>query len=298
VHKHNGWLIIDKPLSMTSSDVVQKVRKSFGMRKVGHAGTLDPLATGVLPIALGEATKTVQFAMEATKTYRFKVVWGEERTTDDLEGEVLQTSTLRPCESEILAVIKKFTGNIQQVPPIYSAIKVNGKRAYALARADEEVVLSARTVTVERIDLISAEDKDFSEFEVVCGKGTYIRSLARDIGRVLGCLGHISYLRRTQVGPFYEKDAYLLNKVIAAGQNCANYLLTIDAVLDDIPAILFEDEFIQKLRWGQEVSLPLQNDASEKGETSLVLCKSQQGQLVAIARRNGSKLRVARGFNL
>jgi tRNA pseudouridine55 synthase len=203
----HGWLVIDKPGGITSSAVVNRARWALGARKAGHAGTLDPLATGILAVAFGEATKTVPWVTDAPKCYRFTIRWGEARTTDDAEGAVVETRPERPSEAAILAALPAFTGDILQVPPQFSAVKVEGERAYELARAGAALDLAARPLHVERLSLIAVPDADHAVFEMVCGKGGYVRALARDLGRALGCLGHVSELRRLWSGPFGEADA-------------------------------------------------------------------------------------------
>ena len=201
----SGWVILDKPVGMGSTPCVGKLRWLYKAAKAGHAGTLDPLASGMLPIALGEATRTVPYVMDGEKTYRFTVSWGSATNTDDLEGEVTETSDKRPNEQAVLDILDNYTGEIQQIPPKFSAVKINGERAYKLARDGEEVEIAARTVSIHELNLVE-HTGDTSTFEVLCGKGTYVRSLARDMGRELGCFGHISVLRRTTVGPFSEED--------------------------------------------------------------------------------------------
>ena len=210
----SGWLILDKPVGVGSTEAVSKVRWLFGAQKAGHAGTLDPLASGLLPIALGDATRTVPHVMEGTKVYRFTARWGEERATDDREGEVLASSDARPARGEIEALLPRYTGEIEQRPPTFSAIKVDGERAYDLARKGKPTELPARPVVIHRFDLLNATG-DEAEFEVECGKGTYVRSLARDMGRDLGCRGHVSALRRTEVAPFDAEDLVPWDEVLA-----------------------------------------------------------------------------------
>ncbi len=212
----SGWLIFDKPKGMGSTEAVSKIKWLFKAEKAGHAGTLDPLASGMLPIALGEATKTVPYVMDGTKIYRFTVTWGAERTTDDLEGEVTVTSDTRPDETAIKALLPKYIGVLAQIPPKFSAIKIAGERAYDLARGGEEIEIPARDVEIDRLDLIECTDTSTAIFEVECGKGTYVRSLARDMGRDLGCYGHISDLRRIEVAPFDESDFVTLAELEAA----------------------------------------------------------------------------------
>jgi tRNA pseudouridine55 synthase len=193
----HGWVVLDKPIGMTSTHAVAVIRRLFTAKRAGHAGTLDPLATGCLPIALGEATKTVPFIMDSTKTYRFTVRWGEERDTDDSEGRVVETSDARPAREQIEAILPRFHGVILQTPPRFSAIKIDGERAYDIARDGEVVELEPREVEIDRLDLVDTPDPDHAVFETDCGKGTYVRALARDFGRLLGCRGHVSALRRT-----------------------------------------------------------------------------------------------------
>jgi len=257
----HGWVALDKPLGMTSTQAVGKVRWLFGAEKAGHGGTLDPLATGLLPIALGEATKTVSAAMDGVKTYRFEVKWGEERSTDDLEGIVTMCSTIRPSMEGIESILTRFKGDIQQVPPSFSAIKVEGERAYDLARSGTDVVLASRAVRIVELRLIGVSGQDSATFEVTCGKGTYVRSLARDMGRALGCLGHVTMLRRLAVGPLTEAHMIPLEKLEelrhkAPGGNAMDgVLLPIETVLDGIPALAMDEQQAQRLRQGQSVLL-------------------------------------------
>ncbi|HEX7881533.1 MAG TPA: tRNA pseudouridine(55) synthase TruB, partial [Afipia sp.] len=202
----HGWVCLDKPVGMTSTHAVAVLKRLFNAKRAGHAGTLDPLASGGLPIALGEATKTVPFVMDGRKRYRFTVCWGEERDTDDTEGKVTQTSPDRPSVEAIRALLPQFTGTIEQIPPQYSAIKIQGERAYDLARDGEIVPLTPRPVEIHELTLVEQIDNNHSVFEAECGKGTYVRALARDMGRILGCYGHICALRRTLCGPFTEAD--------------------------------------------------------------------------------------------
>lgn len=220
----SGWVIFDKPKGMGSTEAVSQIKWLFHAQKAGHAGTLDPLASGLLPIALGEATKTVPYVMQGTKTYRFHIVWGEERSTDDLEGEITKTSLKRPTQEEILTLLPKYTGVILQTPPQFSAIKIAGNRAYDLAREGEVVEIPPRQVEIETFKLIDIATKERSIFEITCGKGTYVRSLARDMGRDLGCYGHIADLRRIAVAPFYEDDliTWDMLKAIALDTNATN----------------------------------------------------------------------------
>lgn len=257
----HGWVAFDKPYEMTSTQAVGKVRCLFNAEKAGHGGTLDPLATGLLPIALGEATKTVSHAMDGRKVYRFIVAWGEERTTDDLEGEISARSDTRPNQNQIESILSKFTGQIMQVPPAFSAIRVDGERAYDLARAGGVVDLAPRPVQIEALRLIGIPDAGHATFEAVCGKGTYIRSLARDMGRLLGCFGHVTMLRRIAVGPFTEAGMISLEKLeelrhkAPGGNAIEGVLLPIETVLDGIPALAIDGSQAQRLRLGQPVLL-------------------------------------------
>ncbi len=234
----HGWLVIDKPAGKTSSQVVSIVKRMLDAQKAGHGGTLDPLATGVLPIALGEATKTVSYIMDGTKRYRFAIAWGEARDTDDSEGAVTQTSDVRPSAVDIRAVLTDFVGVINQVPPNYSAIKIDGNRAYALARSGKTVIISSRPVRIDRIELVDVPDVDLAVFEVACGKGTYMRSLARDIALALGTFGHIGSLRRLAAGPFDVTDAISLESLKSLVQSAppSTYLRSVESALDDIQA--------------------------------------------------------------
>jgi tRNA pseudouridine55 synthase len=295
----HGWLALDKPYGMTSTQAVGKVRFLFNAEKAGHGGTLDPLASGLLPIALGEATKTVSHAMDGRKIYRFTAQWGEERTTDDLEGKVSATSARRPSRDEIESILPRFTGEIMQAPPAFSAIKVDGERAYDLARAGEAVDLAPRPVFIEELKLVAAE-ADHATFEVTCGKGTYIRSLARDMGRALGSAAHVSMLRRVAVGPFTEAHMISLENLMelshkAPGGNAINgALLPIETVLDGIPALAIDADQARRLRLGQPVLLrganaPIAEDA--------VLVTSG-GKPVGIGLIEQGSLKPKRLFNL
>ncbi|MBT5938550.1 MAG: tRNA pseudouridine(55) synthase TruB, partial [Rhodospirillaceae bacterium] len=246
----HGWLVIDKDPNITSAKVVNQARKILNAAKVGHSGTLDPLATGILPLAFGEATKTVSYMMDGKKEYRFTVCWGEARDTDDTEGQVVETSEVRPSQAEIEAALPHFIGDIQQVPPAFSAIKVDGERAYKLARAEKPVELKPRSIFIEKFELLEVPDEDHATFEVTSGKGAYIRGLARDLALHLGTVGHISALRRTRVGPFSEKDAISLAKLEELGHNTAavDILRPVETALDDIPALALTEDEARRLR--------------------------------------------------
>jgi tRNA pseudouridine55 synthase len=254
----DGWLIIDKPPGLTSTDVVNRVRRAFDARKAGHGGTLDPLATGVLPIAFGAATKTVPYVMDGTKLYRFIVRFGEARDTDDADGEVTATSAARPTDDAIRAALEQFRGDIQQVPPTFSAVKVAGERAYDVAREGRLPRLEPRAAHVDRFELIERPDPDTATFEVASGKGVYMRSLARDLAIACGTLGHVAALRRLRVGPFSEAQAIALDKVRAKDDTAPaspDLLLPVATALADIPALAMTEAEASGLRHGQAISL-------------------------------------------
>ncbi len=253
----HGWLVVDKAQGVTSSRVVSQVKGLTGAAKAGHVGTLDPLATGILPIALGEATKTVSYVMDGFKEYSFTIVWGEARDSDDTEGRVTQTSSVRPEKNNIKKALKDFIGDIEQIPPAFSAVKVDGRRAYDLARKGKKMNLSPRLIHVENFELLEIPDCDHATFRVSCGRGTYIRSLARDLARQLGALGHVSALRRTRVGPFCEKDAISLDSPESLGHIGAflGHVLPVSTVLDDIPALALTEDQARCLKNGQAVPL-------------------------------------------
>lgn len=254
----DGWLIVDKPSGVGSTDVVNKLKRAFNAQKVGHGGTLDPLATGVLPIAFGAATKTVPYVMDGTKTYRFTLRFGDERDTDDADGKTIATSDVRPTDEQIRAALPAFIGDIMQIPPIYSAIKVNGERAYDMAREGQLVELAARPARVDKFELESRPDADTAIFTVQSGKGVYMRSLARDIARAVGSVGHIATLRRMRVGPFLEEAAIPLDKLVGTGDTpppSPDLLLPVTTALADIPALALTDAEAARLSFGQTISL-------------------------------------------
>ena len=297
----HGWLILDKPVGMTSTHAVSVVKRALQAKRAGHAGTLDPLASGLLPIALGEATKTVPFVMEGRKTYRFTVRWGEERDTDDAEGRVTATSAGRPTAAAISALIPRFRGSIEQVPPRFSAVKIEGERAYDLARDGEQVELSPRAVEIHSFELIETPDPDHAVFAAECGKGTYVRALARDMGRVLECFGHVVALRRTAVGPFSEDDAASLETLQrleqARAENApveAPTLLPVAAGLAALPALRVSAADAGRLARGQAVLLRGRDAPLMEGWVSV----STQGALVALAQVERGELRPRRIFNL
>jgi tRNA pseudouridine55 synthase len=296
----HGWLVLDKPRGISSTQAVTKVRHCFGAAKAGHAGTLDPIATGVLPIALGEATKTVPFAVEGSKTYRFTVRFGAGTDTDDAEGTVIATSEHRPKRQEIEAMLPRFIGEISQVPPRYSALKVGGARAYDLARGKQEFELAPRQAFVGSLKLIDMPDRETSIFEAECGKGTYIRALARDLGKALGSLAHVTELRRTRVGAFSEKDAIPLAKLeglghIAAGRDALlGTLRPVETALDDIPALAISGQDAARLKRGQPVLLRGRDAPILKGP----VYATSRGTLVAVGEVSQGELRPTRVFNL
>ena len=298
----NGWVVLDKPLGMTSTQAVGAVRRLFDAAKAGHGGTLDPLATGLLPIALGEATKTVSYVMDGRKVYRFTACWGEARSTDDAEGPVTARSDRRPSQAEIEAALPRFQGEISQVPPIFSAIKVEGERAYDLARAGETVDLAARLIWIERLTLVGQPDADHAEFEVVSGKGAYMRSLARDLALALGTVGHVSALRRIAVGPFTESQAISLESLKALGHipPASGHLLPVEAALDDIPALPLTDAEALRLRSGQSVGLLRASDRERLGaiRSGDLVCAMAGGKPVALARWEAGDLRPVRVLHL
>jgi len=288
--KIDGWLVLDKPEGMTSAKAVERVRKSLDARKAGHSGTLDPMATGILPIALGEATKLVSLLMEAGKEYAFTVRWGEERDTDDRDGRAVDVSDARPEAAAIEAALPAFRGEIEQVPPRYSAIKVGGERAYDLARAGREVDLSPRPVRVDELRLIDhAADGSESRLLLRCGRGTYVRSIARDLGRRLNCYGYVSMLRRTRVGPFDETLAISLEKLDTIGHaaTASSHVLEVATALDDIPAVAVTDAEAKRMRHGQSLRLP-----TSKAGTLCVKCGGRPVAVAVVSHGVAKPLRV------
>lgn len=293
----SGWVVLDKPLGMTSTTAVAAVRRIFKAKKAGHAGTLDPLATGVLPIALGEATKTVPFVQDGRKIYRFTVRFGIETDTDDAEGKETARSDARPSREALEALLPSFTGTILQTPPRFSALKVGGERAYDLARAGESVELAPREIEIDQFRLAGMADADHAEFEVECGKGTYVRSLARDIGRKLGCLGHVSVLRRTLVGDFFEGDTVNLVELEQASADDATLFALMDPVaagLRSLPAVKVSEHDAQRLAQGQSVFLRGRDAPVFEGPVSV----SVHGALVALGEMEAGELHPRRVFNL
>ncbi|WP_449257107.1 tRNA pseudouridine(55) synthase TruB [Bosea sp. (in: a-proteobacteria)] len=250
----HGWVVLDKPIGMTSTHAVSVVKRAFSAKKAGHAGTLDPLASGLLPIALGEATKTVPFVMDGRKAYQFTVAWGTQTDTDDTEGRVIATSEKRPEEAAIAALLPRFTGTILQTPPKFSAIKIAGERAYDLARDGEEVELEARPVEIDSLVIVS-HDGATTTFEAECGKGTYVRAIARDLGLALGCLGHVAHLRRTRVGPFTVAEAAGVETLRESPESALAALQPVKAALTLIPEVVLHRDAANRLKRGQSALL-------------------------------------------
>lgn len=301
----HGWINLDKPAGMTSTQAVGKVRWLFQAQKAGHAGTLDPLATGILPIALGEATKTIPYIQDAEKIYTFRIIWGEARTTDDAEGDICETSDVRPSKAEIEAILPDFTGEITQIPPQFSAIKIEGQRAYDLARKGETVDIKPRQVYIDELILLDCT-KDGADFEVVCGKGTYMRSLARDIAKKLGTCGHLIDLRREAVGPFATENAISLDFLenLSQSPELETALLPVESGLDDIPALDLVDSEAARLLNGQPLNFVARHDVERLRAIGLgtpeivhamATCK---GQPIAIVTIKGTSIRSKRVLNL
>ena len=297
----HGWLAVDKPSGLTSTQVLSRVKRALDAEKAGHGGTLDPIATGVLPVALGAATKTVSYAMNLLKTYEFELIWGTATETDDSEGHIIETSLARPDKERILSALPALTGDVEQVPPKYSAIKVGGQRAYSRARRNQIVELEPRHVQVKRFELIDSADADHSTFRVVCGKGTYVRALARDLGKMLGTCAHICRLRRTQYGPFFAERSISLDKLEVLGHSAADseHLLPVSTVLDDIPALAVTEQEARRMCHGQPIALlPVAQRTSAtgllQGATVKALCGNN---LIAVAKIGGGLLHPVKVLN-
>nr|CAD6428896.1 tRNA pseudouridine(55) synthase TruB [Rhizobium sp. Q54] len=297
----SGWLILDKPVDFGSTEAVSKIKWLFNAQKCGHAGTLDPLASGMLPIALGDATKTVPYVMDGRKVYEFTVTWGEERSTDDLEGAVTESSDSRPTQEQIRALLPAYTGTISQVPPQFSAIKIAGERAYDLARDGETVEIPSREVDIHRLTLLACPDANTAHFEVECGKGTYVRALARDFGRDLGCFGHISGLRRTFVAPFAEDrmvplaDLTALEEIEDRDQRLAAldaYLIDTAEALSNLPHLAVTDDQAHRLRMGNPVIVRGRDAPLAEPEAYA----TARGRLVAIGEIGQGEFRPKRVF--
>jgi len=298
--KINGWLCLDKPEGITSTQALGKARWLLNAQKAGHGGTLDPLATGILPIALGEATKTIPYCQDHLKTYSFSVLWGEERSTDDAEGDVTTTSPVRPDEKAIQKILPQFTGDIEQIPPRFSAIKVDGQRAYDLARDGQDVELASRPAWIESLELLETRP-DRALFRCICGKGTYMRSLARDMARVLGTAGYITDLRREAVGPFTLENSISLAKLEEIGHSA---VLPVETVLGDIPVLALNEQEAAQLKSGQTLSFISRPDMDrlhragmelERLETALAL---YNGKPIALIDVDGVEIRSRRVLNL
>lgn len=291
----NGWLIVDKPAGIGSTTVVNKVKWAFGAQKAGHAGTLDPAATGVLAVALGEATKTVPYVTDALKCYRFRVVLGAATATDDAEGAVIQTSQTRPSDAEIAAALGAFRGEIEQVPPQFSAVKVDGERAYDLAREGEVMELAARPLWVERLEVMGRPDADHVDLEMVCGKGGYVRSIARDLGQALGCLGHVAWLRRAWSGPFSTEGAISLDEIdrLAKTPEIDHLLLPLSLGLADLPELPCTAEGAARLRNGNPGMV--MSSSARYGDEAWA---SYLGKPVAVGIYKAGELHPSRVFNL
>lgn len=299
----HGWVCLDKPLEMGSTEAVTRVRRVFNANKAGHAGTLDPLATGILPIALGEATKTVPFMMEARKAYRFTIQWGVSTDSVDREGREIARSDVRPTVEAVRAALPAFTGDIQQVPPAFSAIKVNGERAYDLARGGETVELQPRAVTIHSAEVTAAPDADHVEIRIETGKGVYVRSLARDLAVALGAEGHVSVLRRERVGPFSTENAVTLDFLTDLVHRDAAFegLLPVSTALDDIPELAVTEQDAFSLRQGRPiVLLPRQVETlkSRLSDGSRIVSAFQGQTLVALGQLRAGRLEPDRVFNL
>jgi tRNA pseudouridine55 synthase len=303
----HGWVVLDKPQGVTSTQAVAIVKRVFDAQKAGHAGTLDPMATGVLAVALGEATKTVAFAMDGEKTYRFTACWGEARDSDDAEGAVTATSAIRPSREEIEKALFGFVGAIRQTPPSYSAIKVEGERAYDLARDGEAICLEPRTVFIKSAELLAQPDPDHAEFEIHCGKGTYVRAWVRDLARALGTVGHVSALRRTRVGAFRAEDAIGLETLKGFMHSPAafEHLRPISTALDGIPAVAVTGPDAVRLRSGNPILIRATQfariaEAVPEGDDLqglTVFCSTGEGEPVALTALEAGELRPFRVFN-
>lgn len=322
----NGWINLNKPVEYTSTQMVGKIRYALKAQKAGHGGTLDPLASGVLPIALGEATKTVNFIQDAIKTYEFEVTWGEQRSTDDAEGDVLQSSDTRPSTKEITALLPNFIGNVEQTPPQFSAVKIEGERAYDMARDGQTVDIKSRIVYIESLEIV--DEPNVSErpaacghdgtlmsktlFRCVCGKGTYIRSIARDLGEKLGCFGYVSALKRTKVGEFTLDNAipldFFLEMIDKPDQirNSDDFLLPLQTVLGDIPALALKEDEKVRLKNGNDLTFLSKDDLTRldqanidwKADEPTIALAQYEDTAIAMVEIYGAKIQPIRVFNL
>lgn len=301
----HGWVNLNKPYGLGSTPAVAKLRRILNAQKIGHAGTLDPLASGVLPIALGDATKTIQFMQDADKTYSFTISWGEQRDTDDLEGKIIATSDIRPSKEQILAALPRFIGEISQIPPLYSAIKINGERAYDLARAGDFPELKPRQIHIESLELLDAQSNE-ADFLMTCGKGTYVRSIARDLALALGSVGYVSKLRRDRVGIFTLENTISLDNLENMDYLSARHeaLLPLQIVLDDIPALTITAEETAKIRNGQVLSFVSRPNFERLSKIGLdttemnVILLTHQNEPVALAEQEKANIKPIRVFNI
>jgi len=296
----HGWLILDKPLDITSTTAVNILKRIFDAQKAGHAGTLDPLATGILPVAFGEATKTMPFVAQGEKTYRFMVRWGQQTNTDDAQGEVVENSDQRPTSEQIYDILDDFIGEVEQIPPAFSAIHIKGERAYTLARRGESVEMPSRMVNIYDLRVTNTPDPDHTEFEVDCGTGTYVRAIARDMGAKLGCFGHVAELRRTRVGRFHEDMSISLDKLRELSHSAPDRtallatLLGVETALDDIPELAINANDAFRLQQGQSVLIRGANAPILSGPVYATL----HGTLIAIGEIKRGALMPTRVFNL
>jgi len=297
--KVDGWIVLDKPVGVTSTHALSIVKRLTKADKAGHAGTLDPLASGILPLAFGEATKTVPYVMDGEKAYRFTVAWGAETNTDDSDGEIVDTRADRPTAAQIEAILPGFLGVILQIPPQFSALKINGERAYDLAREGEIVKLEPREVVISALAMVERTE-DTATFTAECGKGTYVRALARDFGRLLGCLGHITALRRTRVGPFSESESVTLAEIQAAGEagphapELTALVQPVERALSALPSVAIGNHEAQRLRNGQNIILRGRDAPIVVGQAYATL----HGKLVALVEGEAGELRPKRAFHL
>jgi tRNA pseudouridine55 synthase len=297
--KVDGWIVLDKPVGVTSTHALSIVKRLYKADKAGHAGTLDPLASGILPLAFGEATKTVPYVMDGEKAYRFTVTWGVETNTDDSEGEMVNSAAERPTKAQIEAILPRFMGVILQTPPQFSALKVQGERAYDLARDGEVVKLEPREVEITALRLME-QTEDTATFEAECGKGTYVRALARDFGRLLGCFGHITALRRTRVGPFNTMEAATLDDLREAGEEGAQapdllaMLQPVERGLSSLPAVAIGNHDAQRLKNGQSIILRGRDAPIVLGQAYATL----HGKLIALVEGENGELKPKRAFHL
>lgn len=300
----HGWVALDKPLGLTSTQAIGKVRWLLGAGKAGHAGTLDPLASGILPIALGEGTKTVPYMVDADKAYDFTVTWGQNTDSLDAEGDVTETSDVRPSHDAIEAVLPEFIGDIEQIPPKYSAIKIDGRRAYDLMRTGEDIALKARSVRVHSLEIYDICDGSVS-LRLSCGKGTYVRAIARDLAERLGTCGHVTYLRRTRVGPFSEDTSFSLDALekLHYEGGVSTALLPVETALDDIPVLAATAEQVRELKHGRAIALSETHLPSEETDdpaenTMRGILAMHNGKAVAICDVRGGEIRPKRVFNM